>query len=288
MIAHALWAAVLALPTTGTAAPPPISVMTWNICASHNTECFFYGANHQDVAWKVAWYARSLAIKPDVIMLQEFCSGGTGTLERTLEEKTGRTWTVRSATIKSADGTAKTCASQTGSGASRGNYSIALAVADSAPTISEHALTSPSWYQRRVALCATIPAKKARVCGAHLSSGLSYDDHQAGAPYRTKQVQELMAVAANSSGNRPIIGGDLNARPPGGAGGTAAERAVTTRLYDAYQECDQQGDVRNGRATHDNGLKLDYLFAPKGTVTGCFVEQQAASSDHKPVYIKVS
>ncbi|NUR83049.1 MAG: endonuclease/exonuclease/phosphatase family protein [Nonomuraea sp.] len=287
MIGRVLLLTALTAPAQA-AAPPALSVMTWNVCASHNKDCFFYGRSTQELAWKVGWYAVNQPIRPDVILLQEFCSGGTATLEKWLETKTRRAWTVRSAVIDSADGTPKQCARDS-RGRSRGSFSIAVAVAGNA-TFDTHALTSPPWYQRRVALCATIPASRARVCGTHLSAGLSYDDKQNGAPYRTRQVRELLAVAAKP-GYRVVIGGDLNARPPDSGQGSVAERNVTAPLYAAYQECDQRGAARNGRWTERHGsarIKLDYLFAPKGRVAGCYVEQRAASSDHKPLYVKVS
>lgn len=291
MIAATAVVAATALPAKAEASA--VSVMTWNVCASHNPECFFYGKSTEEVAWKVGWYAVNLPIKPDVILLQEFCSGGTATLEQWLEKKTGRSWTARSSIVMSADGTPKSCVADQ-KGRARGYLSVAVAVADNAATFQAHPLTSPSWYQKRTALCAAIPASKVNVCGTHLSAGLPFDDRQPGAPFRTKQVKELMAAAAKP-GYRAIFGGDLNAVPPDSGQGKPAERKVLLPAYAAYSECDQ-GAGRTGRWTEthvrDDGgvteVKLDYLFAPKGSVTQCIVEQQAASSDHKPLLVRVT
>ncbi|MFC4009512.1 hypothetical protein ACFOY2_19960 [Nonomuraea purpurea] len=63
----------------------------------------------------------------------------------------------------------------------------------------------------------------------------------------------------------------------------AAGRRAVAPAYRAYQECDQRGARRSGRWTRE-GKKLDYLFAPKGSVRRCRVEHDVTLSDHKPVY----
>ncbi|MFI6456007.1 endonuclease/exonuclease/phosphatase family protein [Streptosporangium amethystogenes] len=269
-----------------------ISVMSWNVCAGTNPGCFFYGRNMREVAVQVGRYATTQPIKPDVIFLQEFCSGGTATLESLLEQQTRRAWTVRSSILTLKDGSPKVCAPDR-QGFSRGDIAVTVAVADNAVTFQAHGLTSPPWYAKRMALCAAIPAKRVNVCGTHLSSGLSYDDREPGAPFRTKQVGELLAAAARP-GYRAVFGGDLNLAPPDSGQSTAAKRRILAPVYAAYAECDQNGG-RDGRWTEkhvreDGGVvkrKLDYLFAPRGSVTRCHVAQDAASSDHKPIYVKV-
>ncbi|MFC7582643.1 endonuclease/exonuclease/phosphatase family protein [Nonomuraea antimicrobica] len=269
------------------------SVMSWNVCAGTNPGCFFYGRSMQEVAVQVGWYAITQPIKPDVIFLQEFCAGGTATLESLLEQKTQRAWTTRSSILTLKDGSPKVCAPDR-QGRPRGDIAVTVAVADDAAIFQAHGLTSPPWYARRMALCAAIPARRLNVCGTHLSAGLSYDDKKPDAPFRTRQVQELLAAAAKP-GYRAVFGGDLNLAPPDSGQSTGTKRRILAPVYAAYTECDQNGS-RDGRWTEkhvreDGSVskrKLDYLFAPKGSVTRCLVAQGAASSDHKPIYIKVN
>jgi endonuclease/exonuclease/phosphatase family metal-dependent hydrolase len=283
--------------SAGQAQAPPssstISVMSWNVCAGTNAGCLFYGRSMQEVAVNVSWYATSQPIKPDVIFLQEFCSDGTAILESLLEQKTERLWTVRSSVLTWRDGSPKVCAPDRQS-RPRGNVAVTVAVADNAATFQAHALTSPPWYVKRMALCATIPARTVNVCGTHLSAGLPYDDKEPNAPFRAKQVEELLAAAAKP-GYRALFGGDLNLPPPDSGHSTAVKRRILAPVYAAHAECDQN-DSRDGRWTEkhvreDGGVskgKLDYLFAPRGSVIRCHVVQGAAPSDHKPIYVKVN
>ncbi|MER5318472.1 endonuclease/exonuclease/phosphatase family protein [Streptosporangium roseum] len=269
-----------------------ISVMSWNVCAGTNPGCFFYGRDMREVAVKVAWYAATQPIRPDVIFLQEFCSGGTATLESLLEQKTGRAWTVRSSILTVKGGSPKVCAPDR-QGRPRGHTAVTVAVAGNAATFQAHGLTSPPWYVKRMALCAAIPARRVNVCGTHLSAGLSYDDREPGAPFRRKQVEELLAAAAKP-GYRAVFGGDLNLAPPDSRQSTAAKRRILAPVYAAYAECDQNGS-RDGRWTEkhvreDGSVskrKLDYLFAPRGSVTRCHVAQDVVPSDHRPIYVRV-
>ncbi|WP_433367830.1 hypothetical protein [Streptosporangium sp. CA-115845] len=104
--------------------------------------------------------------------------------------------------------------------------------------------------------------------------------------------RSMLAVAAKP-GYRAVFGGDLNLAPPDSGQSTAVKRRILAPVYAAYAECDQNGD-RDGRWTEkhvreDGGVskrKLDYLFAPRGSVTRCHVAQEAASSDHKPIYLR--
>ncbi|MGC5010723.1 endonuclease/exonuclease/phosphatase family protein [Streptosporangium sp. DT93] len=268
---------------------PALSVMSWNVCAGTNPACLLYGRDMREVAVEIGRYATGQAIRPDVILLQEFCSGGTAVLEGVLEQATRRAWTVRSSVLTLKDGSPKVCAPDR-QGRPRGDIAVAVAVADHAAVFRAHALTSPPSYAGRMALCAAVPARRVHVCGTHLSSGLSYDDNRPDAPFRRKQVGELLAAVAKP-GYRAVFGGDLNLPPPDSRQGTAVKRRILAPVYAAYAECDQKGG-RSGRWTEkhagENGgvvkRKLDYLFAPRGSVVRCHVAQGAGSSDHKPVY----
>ncbi|MEV0385076.1 endonuclease/exonuclease/phosphatase family protein [Nonomuraea sp. NPDC050643] len=258
------------------------SVMTWNVCTGTNSGCRFYRASALELAENIGRYAIG---RSDVIFLQEFCTGAAGTLELWLERRTRRNWTVGSWGLPGAGGAPYACHPDR-LGRPRGAQSIAVAVMGDAVTFETHPLPAPPWYVGRAAICATIPAEKVRACGTHLSSGAAYDDRQPGAPYRTRQIDRLLKVAARP-GYRTILGGDLNVSPPDSGYGAAAGRRAVARVYRAYQECDQRGARRTGRWTRE-GRKLDYLFAPKGSVLGCHVERAVTLSDHKPVHIRVA
>ncbi|RVX42402.1 endonuclease/exonuclease/phosphatase family metal-dependent hydrolase [Nonomuraea polychroma] len=266
-------------------APSDLSVMTWNVCTGTNSACRLYRASAIELAETIGTYALKQPIKPDVIFLQEFCTGATGTLELWLEQRTGRRWTIGSWGLLSGDGAPYACHPDR-LGRPRGAQSIAVAVAGDAASFAIHPLPAPSWYVKRAAVCATIPARKVHACGTHLSSGAQYDDRQPGAPYRTRQLRRLLEIAANP-GHRTVVGGDLNVSPPDSGYGSAAGRRAVVPFYRAYQECDQRGARRTGRWTRE-GKKIDYLFAPKGTVRRCDVDRRVTLSDHKPVYVKLA
>ncbi|MFB4275890.1 endonuclease/exonuclease/phosphatase family protein [Nonomuraea sp. MTCD27] len=261
-----------------------LSVMTWNVCTGTNSDCRLYRAGAVELAENIGRQALSRTARPGVIFLQEFCTGATGTLELWLERRTGRSWTVGSWGLTTHDGKPYACHPDR-LGRPRGAQSIAVAVAGEA-TFETHPLPAPPWYVRRAALCATVAAPKVRACGTHLSSGAQYDDRQPGAPYRTRQLQRLLEVAARP-GYRTIVGGDLNVSPPDGGYGSAAGRRAVAPFYRAYQECDQRGARRMGGRTRED-KKLDYLFAPKGSVRSCHVAREVTLSDHKPVHMEVA
>ncbi|MGP3962557.1 endonuclease/exonuclease/phosphatase family protein [Nonomuraea sp. 3N208] len=282
MVGHVLLlvAGLLAAP-----ARADLSVMTWNVCTGTNSACRLYRASALELAESIGTYALNQPVKADVIFLQEFCTGATGTLDLWLEQRTGQSWTIGSWGLQSKDGAPYACHPDR-LGRPRGAQSIAVAVAGDAATFEIHPLPAPPWYVKRAAVCATIPARKIHACGTHLSSGAQYDDRQPGAPYRTRQLQRLGEIAAKP-GYRTIAGGDLNVSPPDSGYGSAAGRRAVAPLYRAYQECDQRGARRTGRWTRE-GKKLDYLFAPKGTVRRCHVDRRVTLSDHKPVYVKLA
>ncbi|MEU7003983.1 endonuclease/exonuclease/phosphatase family protein [Nonomuraea sp. NPDC046570] len=270
--------AVLAATTTPAAqAPTPLSVMTWNVCAGTNPACPMYGRSVHELARSIGEQAVSQPIRPDVIFLQEFCAGATQPLEQWLELSTGRPWTARSADLTGPDGRPYACHPDR-AGRPRGAQSVTVAVAGPAPAFTIHPLDSPPWYVKRSALCAAIPARRINACAAHLSSGLPNDDPQPGAPYRTRQVRQLLAAAARP-GHRAVLGGDLNLTPA---------RAAVRPAYRAYDECDTGRAARWTHQRAGDGVtrKLDYLFAPAGSVRGCHVDRWAAASDHRPVYLK--
>lgn len=281
--------AVLAAATPAAQARTELSVMTWNVCAGTNGNCGLYRASVDELARSVGRYAVDQPIKPDVIFLQEFCTGADRPLELWLERRTGRRWSIRSWGLVSGTGAPYACHPDR-LGRPRGAQSVAVAVASDSVTFESSPLTGPPWYVTRGVVCATIPARRVRACGTHLSSGERYDDRQPGAPFRTRQIRELMDHATRP-GHWTIFGGDLNVSPPDSGSGSAAGRRAIVPAYRTYQECDQNGPGRTGRWTHrDRGgqKKLDYLFFPKGAARSCLLAPPTAQSDHRPLLLKVT
>ncbi|MEV0825996.1 endonuclease/exonuclease/phosphatase family protein [Nonomuraea rubra] len=294
MVGHVLLllASMLPVPQAAPSAMSPsvtalsattLSAMTWNVCTGTNSNCRLYRAGAVELAGHIG--EQALARRAEVIFLQEFCTGATGTLELWLERRTGRRWTIGSWGLTGQDGAPYACHPDL-LGRPRGAQSIAVAVAGDAVAFEIHPLPAPPWYVKRAAICADVPAKKVRACGTHLSSGSAYDDRQPGAPYRTKQLERLLEISAKP-GYRSLVGGDLNVSPPDSGYGSAAGRRAVAPFYRAYQECDQRDGRRTGRWTRE-GKKLDYLFAPKGSVRRCHVERGVTLSDHKPAHIEVT
>lgn len=285
MVVRATLAPVLTLAgAPAPAAATGLGVLTWNTCAATNPACRLYRADTGELARAVTGVAAGGPIRPDVILLQEFCSGASHDLERELEARTGRPWTVGSWSLLDASGEPYPCHPDR-QGRPRGAQSVTVAVARPHAVLRAHPLPSPPWYARRGVLCATLADVRVHACGTHLSAGTAYDDRQPGAPYRAKQVRRLLDVAVRP-GHWAVFGGDLNAAPPGSRTGSAAGKRAVAPAYRGHQECDQRGRERSGRWTHTGRggrKKLDYLFAPPGSVRRCHVDHRTTLSDHQPL-----
>jgi endonuclease/exonuclease/phosphatase family metal-dependent hydrolase len=293
LLAGALLAAAAGLTVWSPPAPAhaELSVMTWNVCTATNPVCGLYRADGTRLARHVGERVLGGPIRPDIVFLQEFCTEAARPLELWLERATGREWSLRSWALASADGRPYPCRPDH-AGRSRGAQSIAVAVAE-----PEHAvafatlpLDAPPWYVKRAALCVTVPARRVHACGAHLSAGTPYDDREPGAPYRTRQVEQLLRFAAKP-GYRVVFGGDLNVSPPDDGPGRPGGRHAAIPAYRDYAECDQTGTARTGRWTYtgDGGRrKLDYLFTARGAILACHVPGSTFRSDHRPLYLRVA
>ncbi|MBB6344216.1 endonuclease/exonuclease/phosphatase family protein [Nonomuraea muscovyensis] len=238
---------------------PVRHVMTWNVCAGTNSGCPLFRRSTTEVAWHVA----VLATKADVVFLQEFCTGADADLERELEARTGRAWSVKSAGLTHPDGSSYLCHPDW-NGRPRGVQSVTLAVAEQDARFDVHALTSPPWSARRYAVCTADRA----FCTSHFSSGAESDDRQKGAPYRHAQLHELFTLG------RGVVGGDLNLVPRDAAS-----------AYKGRDEC----DPRNRWTYVTRKRKIDYLFAGDGRIRGCFVDYgRSGWSDHVPMHVWVA
>ncbi|MFI7643893.1 endonuclease/exonuclease/phosphatase family protein [Nonomuraea sp. NPDC049400] len=234
---------------------PVLHVMTWNVCAGTYSSCPLFRRTTAELAWHVA----VLATKADVIFLQEFCTGADADLERELEARTGRAWSIKSAGFAHPDGSSYQC-SPDWNGRARGAQSVTLAVAEQDARFEVHALTTPPWGTRRYVVCTADRA----LCTAHFSSGSIYDDRQEGAPYRRRQLRELFKLG------RGVVGGDLNLVP----------RDAAT-AYAGRDEC----DPRNRWTYVTRKRKIDYVFVGDGRMRGCFVDYARKRwSDHVPMH----
>ncbi|GIH80030.1 endonuclease/exonuclease/phosphatase family protein [Planobispora longispora] len=203
------------------------------------------------------------ATEADVVFLQEFCTGADADLERELEVRTGRAWSVESAGLAHPDGSPYQCFPDW-NGRARGVQSVTLAVAGQDARFEVHALTSPPWGARRYAVCTA----DRTLCTAHFSSGSIYDDRQKGAPYRHRQLRELFKLG------RGVVGGDLNLVPRDAAA-----------AYAGRDECDPRS-----RWTYvTRKRKIDYVFAGDGRMRRCFVDYARKGwSDHVPMHAWVA
>jgi endonuclease/exonuclease/phosphatase family metal-dependent hydrolase len=238
---------------------PALHVMTWNVCAGAYQSCPLFRRTTTELAWHVA----VLATKADALFLQEFCTGADADLERELEARTGRAWSVKSAGFAHPDGSPYQCAPDW-NGAGRGVQSVTLAVAERDARFEVHALTTPPWGLRRRAVCTAGRA----LCTAHLSSGSVHDDRQKGKPYRHRQLRELFELG------RGVVGGDLNLVPRDAAA-----------AYKGRDEC----DPRERWTYVTRKRKIDYVFARDGRMRRCFVDHARKHwSDHVPVHAWVT
>ncbi|HEU5107079.1 MAG TPA: hypothetical protein VFT95_00740, partial [Micromonosporaceae bacterium] len=126
-----------------------------------------------------------------------------------------------------------------------------------------HPTTQPWTGQNRPFQCATSTRWAVRLCNAHLSPAGSNPDHPEW-EYADDQLAEIRDVI--SAVPTVVLGGDFNVNPPDWPGNARAW-LWPDDFYSAgagtpgYRECDQQGAERTGRATHDSGAKIDYLFS---------------------------
>ncbi|MFI2212500.1 endonuclease/exonuclease/phosphatase family protein [Streptomyces sp. NPDC020141] len=274
------------------ATPRTLDVMSWNVCANN-------GAREADGTERCSFYQDTPAlfterfmshigtVRPDAVLLQEFCEKYARPLENALEAGGGPKWDVRFAPIEYraevdqalGDLTVQKPCVQDSAGGDRGAYGVAIAVPEENTFYAAHRLTSPAAIdvEQRTALCATVPSWSVHACTTHFSPGSGTAD----TAIRTAQAAELRTEieAAAGQGYRTIFGGDLNATPgqPG---------AVS--FYDAgHRECDQSASTPTG-TTDASTAKIDYVFGPADGVWSACAVKPSAHSDHHSVRGKVT
>ncbi|MCN9243724.1 endonuclease/exonuclease/phosphatase family protein [Streptomyces sp. RY43-2] len=307
-------------PTPAAAPASDLNVMTWNVCANNNPNCWDENLAGKDqvsaeIAARLPQPGSDHEILPDVIFFQEFCEKHAKPVEQALEARTGREWDVRFAPTQYSLGqlgesilgqygvmAQKECAKA--DGLDRGSFGVALAVPAANTYYKGYTLQSPVSFiwkgedtkaEQRPALCADLPERAVQVCTSHFSAGEGLDDPDG--VYRKKQAAEFTGITELApAGYHTVFGGDLNSVPPdsGWGGSDGKNSGVLSTMYASYRECAQLGDLnaaRKGPATANAGddgkatMKIDYIFAQRNApFRSCAVSSTHGSSDHWTLY----
>ncbi|MFJ1791423.1 endonuclease/exonuclease/phosphatase family protein [Kitasatospora griseola] len=257
-----------------------VTVATWNMCGVTAWGCGEYGGGEQK-----AKVLRSLAKDHGAraVLVQEACRGD---LERA-RAGLGADWQVAFQPYQQVDGAGGATPVDCGSG--RGEAGIGILAAGPLKDVSPVAAPQPEPGLRRGILCATATAQPGgglRLCVAHLSLPPA-DRSDRAAELRDDQLSALLvagtAKAPGTAGS--VFGGDFNSSPPGPHNKDAW--IWPAAYFDTVQECaqDTPGQRTGFESTHENGLKLDYLFTalPRH---GC-ARVDTGFSDHRAELITV-
>ncbi|MFE7210656.1 endonuclease/exonuclease/phosphatase family protein [Streptomyces sp. NPDC001698] len=259
-------------PARSSAAERTLTVATWNMCGVQQWNCRGTGSRAAKRGELEGLVTRAGA---RVILLQEVCAGDLETVRATLRPSWHtefRPYTWRDVSGRTS---AVRCA-EPGQGAA--GFALLSAYRLSAVTLV--AAQQPSAGLRRGILCATAAALDVRVCTAHLSPPGSDRAH----PAWELRDDQLKALVSAVPARRTVYGGDLNVDPPGPR--NPASWVWSGGPYGTHRECDQtSASSRSGRATHDSGHKLDYLFTGLPRIR-CTVRDTGAS-DHFALLIRV-
>ncbi|KDN86604.1 endonuclease/exonuclease/phosphatase family protein [Kitasatospora cheerisanensis] len=263
---------------------PRLTVATWNMCGVNAWGCGEYGGGEQK-----AKALRSLAQDHGarVVLVQEACRGDLDRARTGL----GADWQLAFEPYRQVDAAGTATPVDCGDGRGEAGFGILAA----APLTDVTPVRSPQPAQglHRGILCATATptpsaagpnpaAAPLRLCVAHLSLPPS-DRSDRPAELRDDQLAALRAAAGPGDS---VFGGDFNSSPPGPRNKDAW--IWPAGYFDSVQECDQESaDQRSGfAATHENGLKLDYLFTalPRH---GCS-QVDTGFSDHRAELLTVA
>ncbi|MEU6312657.1 endonuclease/exonuclease/phosphatase family protein [Streptomyces sp. NPDC047014] len=247
--------------------PDEVSVATWNMCGVRQWSCEETGSPKEKFQ-QLRELMGDFGVR--VLLLQEVCSEDL----KSSALRLGPEWHSLFEPYENVDAEGRRSGVDcTGQGSGSAGYGL---LAASPLTDAEVIPTQqPTVGLHRGILCARVPAQGLRVCNAHLSLRESDDAHPEW-DFRDDQLSALVAAAA--ADERTVFGGDFNSPPPTGDRNKSAW-IWPPEAYTTYRECDQKGGSRGGRATHQDGTKLDYLFTALAR-TGCEVAETEASDHH--------
>ncbi|MGW5848909.1 endonuclease/exonuclease/phosphatase family protein [Streptomyces sp. NPDC055254] len=276
MLSSLMLAALLGAPTAQAAEPKNLQVMSWNMCGSQRStwHCEGTGTPEQKIG-VVKYHVQNSYVQ--AALLQEVCeddltllmaqlgAGWSKSFEPYQWSQDGTTWNSR-------------CGEDTGRADRIGT---AVLVKGGMADARQYPVTQPYTGQHRPFQCATAVYWDVRLCNVHAARLGSNPDHPDW-DYRDDQFAEIKAVV--NTFPKVVFGGDFNALPPDAPNNSAAW-VWPTGLYstgpgtEGYQECDQTGAPRTGRATHSFGGKIDYVFSSE-TRRWCAVADSAYSDHH--------
>ncbi|MFD7786031.1 endonuclease/exonuclease/phosphatase family protein [Streptomyces nojiriensis] len=251
-----------------------VSVATWNMCGVRQWSCEKTGGPKEKLRQLRELIGDSGV---QVLLLQEVCSEDLQSFARSL----GPQW--HSAFEPYAEVDAAGGRKPVGcTGQGRGEAGYGLLAGSPLTDVEAIPTEQPTVGLHRGILCARVPAQRLRVCNAHLSLRESDDEHPDW-DFRDDQLSSLVAAASTDAAT--VFGGDFNTPPPVGDRNTSAW-IWPSEAYTTYRECDQKGSSKKGRATLQDGTKIDYLFTrlPR---TACEVVDTKAS-DHRPLVMRVT
>ncbi|GGQ86134.1 endonuclease/exonuclease/phosphatase family protein [Kitasatospora griseola] len=269
---------------------PRVTVATWNMCGVTAWGCGEYGGGEQK-----AKALRSLAKDHGAraILVQEACRGDLDRARAGL----GTAWQLAFQPYQQLDGAGGATPVDCGSG--RGEAGIGILAAAPLTDVSPVAAPQPEHGLRRGILCATATATAAatvqpggglRLCVAHLSLPPT-DRSDRAAELRDDQLSALLQAGTAGTAGTPgpagtVFGGDFNSSPPGPRNKDAW--IWPAAYFDTVQECAQNTPRQHTgfESTHENGLKLDYLFTalPRH---GC-AQEDTGFSDHRAELLTVA
>ncbi|OKK17731.1 hypothetical protein AMK16_21040 [Streptomyces sp. CB00455] len=259
-------------PASSGSKPPSVSVATWNMCGVEQWGCEDKGSPN-DKFQQLRALAEGRGVH--VMLLQEVCSDDLRSAARRL----GTDWDFEFEPYVDVDAVGRsTPVSCTGEG--RGQAGSGLLASSAFAEVKAVQPQQPTVGLHRRFLCALVPAEGIRACSAHVALRGTDTAHPEW-DFRDDQLRSLFDAAAQD--DRTVFGGDFNSPPP--VDGSTTVWLWPQEAYTTFRECDQKGDSRAGRRTHEDGSKIDYLFT-KLHRTGCQVVDTKAS-DHRPVVMRV-
>ncbi|MGX9923654.1 FG-GAP-like repeat-containing protein [Streptomyces sp. NPDC002248] len=262
------------------AAPPDLTVVSWNICgeAGGGRGAAGYCPYRNEPERKTEELARLVvAENADAVVLQETCGGPDGAHEKSLREKLGAGWSFAFAPVKrpddkNADGTpqgdpeASACRGSLAGGILGNLIAVRGTITAEAHENALPADPTGVSVQRLPIQCVAVAEWSTSVCDTHIIPGAS----DPRVPAQIQAVRAFVAGFGSAHGTaRTVLGGDFN---------RAAADATMKPLTSAYENC-VSGATHHG---WDNAAKahrrheFDHLFVSRpaegSAFSSCSVE----------------